>query len=250
MVEGLKSFAERFKDYTDCFTVIGGAACDILMTDTAAVFRETRDIDMILIVEDKFPEFAKIFWEYVKEGGYTYGWKKSEKMHFYRFTEPKIGYPFQIELFSRNPEHKFNETTRIIPVPIDEDDISSLSAMLLDDNYYNLMLEGRTVVNGVPVLDSAYLMVFKMYAFLNLVADKKAGKLVKERDYKKHKNDVFRLMQIVDRNKRITLVPEVKQTVSSFCEFMNDQNISYRDLGIPTGDKDTDLIAIKEIFSI
>lgn len=31
MVEGLKSFAERFKDYTDCFTVIGGAACDILM---------------------------------------------------------------------------------------------------------------------------------------------------------------------------------------------------------------------------
>ena len=77
MVEGLKSFAEIFKDYTDCFTVIGGAACDILMTDTAAVFRETRDIDMILIVEDKFPEFAKIFWEYVKEGGYTYGWKKS-----------------------------------------------------------------------------------------------------------------------------------------------------------------------------
>lgn len=47
MVEGLKSFAERFKDYTDCFTVIGGTACDILMTDTAAVFRETRDIDMI-----------------------------------------------------------------------------------------------------------------------------------------------------------------------------------------------------------
>ena len=93
-------------------------------------------------------------------------------------------------------------------------------------------------------------MVFKMYAFLNLVAEKKASKLVKERDYKKHKNDVFRLMQIVDRNKRITLAPEVKQTVSSFCEFMNDQNISYRDLGIPTGDKDTDLIAIKEIFSI
>lgn len=29
MVEILKSFAERFKDYTDCFTVIGGAACDI-----------------------------------------------------------------------------------------------------------------------------------------------------------------------------------------------------------------------------
>jgi len=250
MVEGLKSFAERFKDYTDCFTVIGGAACDILMTDTAATFRDTRDIDMILIVEDKFPEFAKVFWDYIKEAGYKYGWKSSEKMHFYRFTEPKMGYPVQIELFSRNPEHKFNETTRIIPVPIDEDDVSSLSAMLLDDNYYNLMLEGRTVVNGVPVLDSAYLMVFKMYAFLNLDNEKKNGKFVKERDYKKHKNDVFRLMQIVDKNKRIELVPEIKETVVSFCEFMKNQEVSYKGLGIPLSDKDTDLVAIKEIFSI
>ena len=32
MVEGIESFRERFRDYTDCYTVIGGAACDILMS--------------------------------------------------------------------------------------------------------------------------------------------------------------------------------------------------------------------------
>lgn len=27
MVSGIESFKEHFKDYTDCYTVIGGAAC-------------------------------------------------------------------------------------------------------------------------------------------------------------------------------------------------------------------------------
>ena len=33
MVKGMESFIEKFRDYTDCYTVIGGAACDILMSD-------------------------------------------------------------------------------------------------------------------------------------------------------------------------------------------------------------------------
>lgn len=33
MVEGIESFIERFKEYSDCYTIIGGAACDILMTE-------------------------------------------------------------------------------------------------------------------------------------------------------------------------------------------------------------------------
>lgn len=30
MVLGLDSFRDRFKDYTDYYTIIGGTACDIL----------------------------------------------------------------------------------------------------------------------------------------------------------------------------------------------------------------------------
>ena len=38
---------------------------------------------------------------------------------------------------------------------------------------------------------------FKMYAWVNLLDRKRAGEHVKEKDLKKHKYDVFRLLQIV-----------------------------------------------------
>ncbi|MBR6061049.1 MAG: hypothetical protein IKP67_03140 [Spirochaetales bacterium] len=46
MVAGLERFIEKFKDYTDCYTIIGGTACDILMSDVGVAFRATKDIDM------------------------------------------------------------------------------------------------------------------------------------------------------------------------------------------------------------
>ena len=82
MVLGIDSFREKFKDYTEYYTIIGGTACDILLTEADLPFRATKDIDMILIMEDNFPEFAAIFWEYIKEGGYKCGWKNAENMQF------------------------------------------------------------------------------------------------------------------------------------------------------------------------
>jgi hypothetical protein len=51
VVSGIDSFKEKFKDYTDDYTIIGGAACDILLTEADLSFRATKDIDMILIME-------------------------------------------------------------------------------------------------------------------------------------------------------------------------------------------------------
>lgn len=48
MVIGLEVFREAFKGYEDCYTIIGGTACDILMNNADLDFRATRDIDMIL----------------------------------------------------------------------------------------------------------------------------------------------------------------------------------------------------------
>ena len=110
MVAGIDSFRDKFRGFEDCYTVIGGAACDILMSEADIDFRLTKDIDMILILEDKKEEFAKTFWEYIKEGKYKCGWKNSDKMHFYRFTEPIDGYPVMIELFSRKPGYNLIET--------------------------------------------------------------------------------------------------------------------------------------------
>ena len=42
MVKGLESFAEQFREFSSCYTVIGGAACDILMTEAGLDFRATK----------------------------------------------------------------------------------------------------------------------------------------------------------------------------------------------------------------
>ena len=47
MVKGIESFRTKFMSYADCYTVIGGAACDILMSEEDVPFRATKDIDMI-----------------------------------------------------------------------------------------------------------------------------------------------------------------------------------------------------------
>ena len=45
MIPGIDSFREKFKDYTDYYTIIGGTACDILLSEADLPFRATKDID-------------------------------------------------------------------------------------------------------------------------------------------------------------------------------------------------------------
>ena len=228
----INSFIEKFKDYADCYTVIGGTACDILMTEAGTDFRATKDIDMILIMEARYKEFAHIFWEFIMEGGYRFGWKNSEKAHFYRFTEPRSGYPAMIELFSREPNYINFIPDGIIPIHIDED-TSSLSAILLNDDYYKFMLTGRRVVSGISVLDTEHLIPFKMYAWLDLKDKKARGEHVNERDLKKHKYDVFRLLQIARRDNKIETNGIVRENIIRFMEEIRMENIPFIPLLLP-----------------
>lgn len=231
MVVGMELFRDKLKGFEDCYTVIGGAACDILMSEADIDFRLTKDIDMILILEDKKAEFAKTFWEFIKEGEYKCGWKNSDEMHFYRFTKPKSGYPAMIELFSRKPGYHLDVEEGIIPIHID-DDTSSLSAILLNDDFYNFMLEGRKIVAGVSVLAENYIIPFKMYAWLDLKRRKEAGEHVNERDYKKHKNDVFRLLQITNPDEKVSVSGLVRESVEKFLLEIEKEQIRVEQLGL------------------
>ena len=42
MVNGMERFVEKFRDYPDCYTVIGGTACAVLMSEAGFEFRATR----------------------------------------------------------------------------------------------------------------------------------------------------------------------------------------------------------------
>ena len=248
MVMGMDSFREKFKEYSDCYTVIGGAACDILMTEADLPFRATKDIDMILIMEDRSQAFGKVFWEYIKEGNYRCGWRNNEDVHFYRFTEPKSGYPVQIELFSRMPEYKLDVDEGIIPLYID-DDVSSLSAILLNDDYYKFMLEGRKVVQGIGILDAEHIIPFKMFAWLDLKRRKESGEHVNERDLKKHKNDVFRLLQIVPSGTSIRSEGMVKENILLFLETIKNEDLRLGQMGLPF-EKDEAISLLEEFYGV
>ena len=246
MVAGIASFIEKFRDYGDCYTIIGGTACDILMTEADTEFRATKDIDMILILEARQRDFIKIFWEYVIEAGYKFGWKNSDTVHFYRFTEPKPSYPFMIELFSREPDYIKSTPTGIIPIHVD-DDISSLSAILLDDEYYSFMLDGRRNVSGVSVLDAEHIIPFKMFAWLNLKDRKQNNEHVNERDLKKHKYDVFRLLQIIDRSITVDAPGLVKENIIRFIREIVLEDVPFEQLGLPF-DMDTAIGLLKRLY--
>jgi hypothetical protein len=66
-----------------------------------------------------------------------------------------------IELFSRKSDAiQLPDDAVLTPLPIYED-ISSLSAILLDDDYYTFLRSGKVVIDGVTVLGPAYLIPFK-----------------------------------------------------------------------------------------
>ncbi|MBQ7834116.1 MAG: hypothetical protein IJ336_11200 [Lachnospiraceae bacterium] len=246
MVVGMESFREKFKDFSDCYTIIGGAACDILMSEVDLSFRATKDIDMILILEDRNQEFASVFWEYIKEGEYRCGWKNSEEMHFYRFTEPKEGYPVQIELFSKMPGYHLPVQEGIIPIHIDED-VSSLSAILLNDDFYHFMMEGRKVVNDIGILDAEHIIPFKMYAWLDLRRKKLNGEHVNEKDLKKHKNDVFRLLQIVPLGTVVKSKGLVRECIEQFLEEIKSEELRLVTMGLPF-EKDEAIGLLREVY--
>lgn len=102
MVTGIESFKEWFKGNESQYAIIGGTACDILMTEEGLDFRATKDIDLVLIIEAVDAAFGRKFWDYVKQAGYEHCNKSSGMPQFYRFSHPMSNrYPAMIELFTR-----------------------------------------------------------------------------------------------------------------------------------------------------
>ena len=177
-------------------------------------------------------------------------WRKNEaNMHFYRFTEGKTGYPTMIELFLRKPGYHLEAEEGIIPVHID-DNTSSLSAILLNDDFYQFMMAGRRVVNGIGVLSAEHLIPFKMYAWINLLDRKRAGEHVNEKDLKKHKYDVFRLLQIVTAGTKVISSGLVNESINKFIEEISkvdESEVRLMQMGLPF-DRNQGIELLKMIY--
>lgn len=122
MVTGIESFKEWFKGNESQYAIIGGTACDILMTEEGLDFRATKDIDLVLIIEAVDVAFGRKFWDYVKQAGYEHCNKSSGVPQFYRFSHPTSNrYPAMIELFTRKLDAiQLPDDAVLTPLPMDE----------------------------------------------------------------------------------------------------------------------------------
>ena len=219
MAAGMDVFRSHFSAYQDQYVLIGEMACDLLLNEAGERFRPTRDVDMVLIVEALTSEFAEAFWAFIEAGGYEARLRNSGKPEFYRFVNPKQPeYPVMIELFAR-PGNNVNlsATGHLTPLHID-DDISSLSAILLNEAYYRFLLNGKTSADGVSVLDAEHLVPMKMKAWLDLTEKSMQGIHVNERDLRKHRQDVFRLYPLIREDILIPTPEEVRNDVKKFVD--------------------------------
>ena len=154
MVTGIESFKEWFKGSEEQYAVIGGTACDILMTEEGLDFRATKDIDLVLIID------------------------------------------------------------------------------------------------GVTVLDAAYLIPFKAKAWMDLTDRKAAGEYVDSKNIKKHKNDVFRLTELIDPTSKVMAPQGVYEDIQNFVQRMQTDRVDIKQLGLAGRTKEQILEEVKEMYIV
>jgi len=251
MVKGFDSFKKWFAGWDEQYVIIGGTACELLLNEGGQDFRATKDIDMVLILEAMTTEFCSHFWQYIQVGEYVHRNKVTGEAQFYRFSNPgKLGFPSIIELFSRIPDGiNLPEEAELTRISVDGE-ISSLSAILLDLEYYQFLRNGKIVIDGLPLLDAEHIIPFKAKAWLDLSNRKASGEQVDSKNIRKHKNDVFRLATLLTAESRISLSENIMADMTDFLEAMKNERINTRDIGIAYANKDTLLQLISDTYNL
>ena len=251
MVIGFDRFREAFCDFAENYIVIGGSACDWLFTSLNAQFRATKDIDLVVVAEHMSPAFATMIWSFLNAGGYSAYERKDGKKCFYRFLNPTTaGYPFMLEFFAREPiGFPVDKKTVIVPIPVDDEDISSLSGILMDENYYSFIRSHRIEVEGVSILPAEALLLLKARAWFDLSMRKARGEFVKDKDVRKHRTDILRLQSQIVEGTVVDLPESIKGEMRDFLAVYETMPLDLKAIGLP-GSFGGAIERIKNIFGI
>lgn len=231
MVVGLETWRAHFADYADRYVLVGGVACAQLLDEAGLEFRVTKDLDVVLLVELLDAQFAEVFWAFIDKGGYRVR-AKADGGKLYRFEHPTAGeFPAMIELFSRAPEGvTLAAGDQFTPLPIDEA-AASLSAILLDPGYYDYLRDNAKQMDGLPLLGEAALIPFKARAFLDLTARKAEGQAVDSKNIRKHRNDVFRVLQLLPEGAVQPLPDSIAEDMKAFIAAVSgDETFNPKDI--------------------
>lgn len=217
MIAGLDRFREFFKNDHEYFCLIGGVAAMEWLGDAGLNPRATRDLDLVLIVESLNDRFLGRLWEFIKAGRYENLQRSTGQRIYYRFNRPQEpDYPFMIEIFTRQPDGLtiFGDPD-VVPIPAGED-ASSLSAILMDDDYYALVRDHRAVRQGLSLLTPESLILLKGRAWLDLSRRKSDGHSVNDKDIKKHRNDIFKLALLLPTDQPMSVAQSILKDLHEF----------------------------------
>jgi len=206
--------------------IIGGTACDLIIDEAGFYPRATKDIDLILVVEALTSDFVK-----------------PEQEEF----------PFQIELFSRNPDLiHIDEGIHLSPIPT-PDDLSSLSAILLDEEYYGFILEHSSEVNALHRANIESLICLKAKAYLEISERIREGSKEDSKLLRKHKGDIFRMGAMLPEGDQFELPGSVKNDMTNFIKDITQElpgKELFRNMGIGRVSPESVLDQLVKAFSL
>lgn len=192
------------------------------------------------MVEALNSDFVKQFWQFIKEGKYERKEKSRDKRRYYRFIKPENKeFPYQVELFARNPDLlDFDEESHLTPIPVD-DGLSSLSAILLDEDYYRYILNNSVQEGGLHRVNTEALICLKAKAYLDIAGRIAKGGKEDKKLLRKHKGDVFRLAVMLAENNVFKLPENIQTDLQSFSNAIADDlpdKAIFKEMGLGTMD--------------
>lgn len=219
MVRGLDTFAAFFAGDETRYALIGGVATQLVLEAAALPARATRDLDIVLCVEALDAAFGQKLWDFIEAGGYEVRQHGEHERNFYRFAKPADAkYPHMLEFFAREPGYlPLAQGAHLTPVPFDQQ-VESLSAILLDQDYYRFLHAHTHQLDGVRIVTERALIPLKARAWLDLVSRKAVDPdAVESRHIRKHRNDVLRLSQLLSEDDRIEVFDAIRTDMTGFC---------------------------------
>ena len=215
---GLSHFENYFKDFRDHYVVVGGFATLMLLDKQLEGHgKATHDIDLVLLTNASV-EMSQQIKSYITEGGYSIQKGQEDAFLYYRFFAPKVKwFAKEIEIFASNEQNlQLDVHQRIIPIDPKEG-LYSLSAIMLDGEYFEMIKNNIDYSNQVPCTNTLATIMLKISAFYDLKArgDDK---------WKKHRRDIIKLALILTGEEHIELKGRMVADVKLFMKHIDELN--------------------------
>ena len=126
-----------------------------------------------------------------------------------------------------------SDGAELAPIPVEED-VISLSAILLDDDYFEPLLNMRPVIDDIGLVDERIPIPFKARAFLDLAGRRANGEDVEARHIRKHCAAVFRFAQLLPGSGNLLYAGSIRADLAAFlAPVSSDPDFDYKALRLP-----------------